>query len=358
MNSWRYSLTLLWLLLTAGCSRPWIEVVVPPHNSALASRASRCLIDSEKCTKVRGQQLEHCIKVNDSDPDGVEIILYGNYGIMCAEEDRALKECPERAQYCLLKTGAAVNLLNKGLPPSKAVDFDRVKTTGKYLILFSDGFNIPLSSEGETVATFARPVSEVSSTHSSVIEDNTVHIPDLKSHPLAAPTEMDVTLNDGSKCRFILQPEWVGPFTSREYTFDCHLTQGARSPSATRAPPPRPSPTPPSQWPPNEVRDYKRVKVKGLYLSFTEVSAFRACNSSEVWFLSATNREVVEAIAAIRARSSCKAPNCSFAFEIEGKLSPLGEYGHMNGYVREVLVDRVIASEDPDDHSKCRGQNS
>jgi hypothetical protein len=180
-----------------------------------------------------------------------------------------------------------------------------------------------------------------------------VIVPDLKSYSLAAPTAMEVTLNDNSKCRFILQPEWMGPFTGRDYTFDCHLTQLTKSPSVTRTSLPLPPPTPPIQWPSNELKGYKDVKVKGIYATLLEVSAFRACNSSEVWFLQTTSPKVAEAISAIRARSSCKAPNCSFAFEIEGKLSPQGKYGHMGGYTREVLVDRVITSQDPDDHSRC-----
>ena len=157
---------------------------------------------------------------------------------------------------CLRATGAAVNLLNKGLTPTKAVDFDHVKTTGKYLILFSDGFNIPQSAEGSTVVTFARPVSTVSSAQSIVVKDNTVNIPDFKSHPLSAPTEMDVTLNDGSKCRFLLQPGWVGPFTGSEYTFDCYPTHVASSPAVTRTPPPLPPPSPPILFPPDEPKGY------------------------------------------------------------------------------------------------------
>lgn len=343
--------------LTAGCLRPSIEIVLPPGDERVATRFSTCVIECEECLEKREYTLDACRSANrDAELEGAEMLLLGPYGIACADEHKALLQCRDTRDECFRRHGIDLKPISKEHPPTKPADFDSVDTVGYHLVLFSKGVVIPLQASDDTTLTFARPVRGVSSTYPASIRGNRVVLQSSLDTTANPNTDLVVSLDDGTQCHFTLQPGFVGSFETRGFTFDClpNKSQLLSTTGVTSAPPVVAPPTfPPIIGYPQAGDGYKDTSAKGYYTTRFEVSAFRSCGSSAVWFLRSKDREIATTLQELIKRSSCKDPTCSYPLFIKGALSPLGSYGHMGAYPREIVVYEVTQPPGPENARLC-----
>jgi hypothetical protein len=79
---------------------------------------------------------------------------------------------------------------------------------------------------------------------------------------------------------------------------------------------------------------------QGTHLTAFENSAFTPDGSDEVWWLSGN----LQPLPYVPQGSSNKFGE-SYRVRVYGRLSPIGSYGHLGSYQRELVVERIIEYE-------------
>ena len=95
------------------------------------------------------------------------------------------------------------------------------------------------------------------------------------------------------------------------------------------------------------IRGSQEETLAGHYSQGFEVDAFRPCGSDEKWWVT----EGTE----LRSRYAALSPKQyeEVYVEIRGHAGPVGKYGHLGAYARELAVGEVIAI-GPAVEPKCR----
>ena len=84
---------------------------------------------------------------------------------------------------------------------------------------------------------------------------------------------------------------------------------------------------------------------RGRYTKRFEVSAFQPCGSSEQWWVTGRVERLIAALTSPEGFVGGTA-----YVELRGRVSSHGRYGHLGGYRREFVVDRVLLARAPRDN--------
>ena len=83
---------------------------------------------------------------------------------------------------------------------------------------------------------------------------------------------------------------------------------------------------------------------RGLFEKRFEVSSFQPCGSSERWWVTGRVEPLITAVTSSRGLVG------GIAYvELRGRVSSHGRYGHLGGYPREFIVERVLLARAPRD---------
>ncbi|MBC8138244.1 MAG: hypothetical protein H8F28_20380 [Fibrella sp.] len=95
------------------------------------------------------------------------------------------------------------------------------------------------------------------------------------------------------------------------------------------------------------TRDDDRLASKstfrGMFTDGFEKAAFRPCGSDESYWV-AGNTQPIYALILPNGVPVSPAPVTEVYVEVEGTLSPRGEFGHLGMYERELTVDQVLSA--------------
>jgi hypothetical protein len=224
------------LTLLTACSRPSLEVLAPPAQIGAMAQISGCMTTYGGCLTLRTKLRDICMNLRNSDPDLGEVILFGKGGIMCADEQRAIDQCQPEMEECFRRSGALLSEIKPERQPTKPVDFEKVRTPGKYLFVFERGLTIPLPHYYDTLNLFfARKVLRVESAVPFDSSNNEVTIRGRKAEGIGGTHTLEVTLDDNSTCTFELQRNSGELHRGYDFTFDC-IGQPSGPPSLPQTP--------------------------------------------------------------------------------------------------------------------------
>jgi hypothetical protein len=76
---------------------------------------------------------------------------------------------------------------------------------------------------------------------------------------------------------------------------------------------------------------------RGIYEKGFEVSSFEPCGSSERWWVTGRVQQLIAAVTSHRGLVGG-----TVYVELRGRVGSRGRHGHLGGYPREFIVDRVL----------------